>query len=514
MPDFGTPVAAGVNSDPTRGLKTISELMGLQQQGLTIQQQQQNLQKGAAATQVEQQVAAQRKAIAGVDWSKYDDGTGTVSTDKMLSDQSLRQAAGDQFLDVIKAGAAVRGQQIQNKQSIVGLNDKLRGQFGDMVGALRTDPDVIADNPTGRQKVATAMQQFGEVGGPDAQKVAGISGQVVNHAPQGQLARGVNSIQLQAMDASQQAAAQQPRYQDVGERLTNINPNAAGGNLTATPDLNKGVAPERLAGINPLTGQPFGVVYGGAKGGQGAASGGQQANAAPAANTSSEWPKMPAFPSPQQGAAATAGAAKADAVRAADSHPVSGYEPTRQVYQNLLSLVEKNPAIGPKSGAWNAVTGVLTPLGASPNSSMQEVESYLDRLALQNSSAAGLSTDAARHMSQTAAGTTEMNPTALKEKLRFGAATLEASHAYRQGLDKVIGTDNRNPIATSAFDSAWTKNADITAFRLLAAKKNGDKEGYDSTLAQIHSMTPSQRATVEQHMRNLNLLSNGHMPPQ
>ena len=248
--DFGAPIAAGINPDPLSGLKTIASLMSLQQQkqaiesqGLTIQQQQQNLQKGAAATQVEQQVAAQRQAIAGVDWSKYDDGTGTVSTDKMLSDPALRQAAGDQFLDVIKAGAAVRGQQITNKQAIVGLNDKLRGQFGDMVGALRTDPDVIADNPAGRQKVADAMQNFGEVGGPDAQRVAGIYGQVAVHAPPGQLARGVNAIQLQAMDASRQAAAQAPQFTGTGATLKQTNPQAAGGDLGASGDLITSVPP-------------------------------------------------------------------------------------------------------------------------------------------------------------------------------------------------------------------------------------------------------------------------------
>jgi len=248
--DFGAPVAAGVNVNPAGGLKTISDLMGLQQQQQAIQsknigiaQQQQTLQQGAAATQMAQQSAAQRQAIAGVDWSKYDDGTGTVSTDKMMADPSLQQAAGDQFLDVIKAGAAIRGQQIQNKQSLVGLNDKLRGQFGSMVGALRTDPDVIADNPTGRQKVTDAMAQFGQAGGPDAQRVANIYGQVAVHAPPGKLAQGISTIQLQAEDASRQAATQAPTYADVGPKLTNVNPQAAGGNLGAVPAITKGVPP-------------------------------------------------------------------------------------------------------------------------------------------------------------------------------------------------------------------------------------------------------------------------------
>ena len=246
----------------------------------------------------------------------------------------------------------------------------------------------------------------------------------------------------------------------------------------------------------------------------------QETNPAPAsvqqvpnaAQSASQWPKLPQFPTPQQAASATTAAQEADIARQGDSNPVSGYAPTKQVYSNLLNLIKTDPSIGPNSGAWNKLTSVLTPFGASPNSSMQEVGSYLDRLALQNAGAAGLSTDAARSMAAGAAGTTEMNPQALAEKLRFGAATLEASHAYRQGLDSVVGTSNQNPIAKRAFDAEWAKNADINAFRLLAAKDIGDTQGYENTLAQINKLPPNQRTQVQLHMHNLNMLVNGQMP--
>src|SRR5579872_299427 len=167
MADFGSPVAQNVNVTPNQGIQTLSGLLGLKQQ-------QQALAGQAATVQQEQQTAKQRAGIAGIDWSKYDDGTGTISTDKLLEDKDLQQRAGDQFPQILQAASSARLTQLQNKRELANLNDTLRGQFGAVVGALRTDPDVIKDTPAGRAKVDAAISQFGEQGGPDAQRVASI----------------------------------------------------------------------------------------------------------------------------------------------------------------------------------------------------------------------------------------------------------------------------------------------------------------------------------------------------
>ncbi len=60
MADFGAPVAAGVNPDPTRGLKTISDLMSLQQQSQGIQSNAQKLQLGDVEVQKAQQANTER----------------------------------------------------------------------------------------------------------------------------------------------------------------------------------------------------------------------------------------------------------------------------------------------------------------------------------------------------------------------------------------------------------------------------------------------------------------------
>lgn len=287
MPDFGAPVAANIQApNPNQGIQTLSNL-------LSLQGQKQQLQTGAAQAQMAQQSAQQRQGIANIDWSKYDDGTGMISTDKMLGDPSLRAASGDQFMDVMKTGAMIRSQQLQNKQSLVNLNNGLRDQLGSIAGALRTDPDVVNDTPAGRQKVSDAIAQFGAAGGPDAQRVASIFGPMVQHVPQGSLARSINTLQMQAMDASRQAGAQAPSYVNTGGALSNVNPQAAGGNLNGSPDVPLTLSPGEAASRVPTfqNGQPgtvsLGSITPGAPGyGGGNAFGSGRLNSQPGQNPS------------------------------------------------------------------------------------------------------------------------------------------------------------------------------------------------------------------------------------
>src|SRR6266403_786431 len=62
-PDFGSPIAQGVDVSPNKGLQTLSDLMNLQKTQIGIQQQQQNLQTGTFIQQ-QQQAEAQRQQAA------------------------------------------------------------------------------------------------------------------------------------------------------------------------------------------------------------------------------------------------------------------------------------------------------------------------------------------------------------------------------------------------------------------------------------------------------------------
>lgn len=535
MPDFGSPAVTPTPYNPNAGMQRLSDVLSIQgkQQALQsgalgLQQQQQQLDQGATVLQNAQQQMQERKLLQNAMQSGKDpDGNPIKGADGEVDPVAMAKFA-NKHLPL--TGQGVQQSIIQTLDNRLGLNNAVRnlGQNyrNDISGIVRS---AIGTKQT-PQEISAALDAYGKQN-PEAAAAISRAKALVSSAPatlpQAQRDQALQHLAMEFQPANTTASEQQPSMGTItgpgsGVQPVQYNPNSAFPVGPIGKEMHQGVAP--AVGINPNTGQPYTISSSGVgqlpqQGGpQGPSAGtGQPSQPQPmqsgkAGSGASGWPRLPAFPSPQQAQTAMDASKEADAVRAADSSPTSGYGPTRQVYTNLLGLVAKNPAIGPGSKSWNQLTSALTPLGASANSSMQEIDAYLDRLALQNAGAAGLSTDAARHMSQSAAGSTEMNPETLKEKLRFGAATLEASHAYRTGLDNVIGTANDNPIAKRAFDAAWSQNADINAFRLLAAKKNGDPEGFFKTMSQIQAMSPEQRALIQKHMMNLNMLAKGQMP--
>jgi hypothetical protein len=236
--DFGSPVATGIN--PNQGLQTLSQI-------LAIKGQQQGLAGQAAEVQQKQQTAGQRANLAtffqSFDPTKHVGADGTVDLDSVLTDPKLRQAAGDQFPEIMQQMIGVKQGQIQAKQQLAGLNDTLRNQFSTTIGSLRTDPDVVADNPNGRKKVQQAIGNFAESGGPDAERVANTYAEVINHIPKGKLTQTLSNFQLQAQSAGAQAQAQAPALADTGATLQNIAPQAAGGPLAGQPPIVKTPGP-------------------------------------------------------------------------------------------------------------------------------------------------------------------------------------------------------------------------------------------------------------------------------
>lgn len=535
MPDFGSPAVSPTPYNPNAGMQRLSDVLSIQgkQQALQsgalgVQQQQQQLDQGATVLQNAQQQMQERQLLQGAMQSGKDpDGNPIKGGDGEVDPVAMARFA-NKHLPLI--GQGVQQSIIQTLNNRLGLNNAVR----DLGQNYRNDVSGIVRSAIGTkqspQEISAALDAYGKQN-PEAMPAISRAQALINSAPatlpQAQRDQALQHLAMEFQPASATAGEQRPSMGTItgpggGVQPVQYNPNSPFPVGPIGPEMRQGVAP--AVGINPTTGQPYTISSTGAGplaqpgSPQGASTGTTQPSQPQAAQSGQSgsgapgWPRLSAFPSPQQAQSAMDASKEADAVRAADSSPTAGYNPTKQVYTNLLDLVAKNPAIGPSSKSWNQLTGILTPFGASANSSMQEIDAYLDRLALQNAGAAGLSTDAARHMSQSAAGSTEMSPETLREKLRFGAATLEASHAYRAGLDNVIGTGNDNPIAKRAFDAAWSQNSDIMAFRLLAAKKTNDPDGFFKTMNQIQAMKPEQRALIQQHMTNLNLLAKGQMP--
>lgn len=479
MADFGSPVIDPKGNDIAgKTLQTLSGVLGLQEQKA-------NIQRAQAAAQQETQSAKQRAGIAdffnNYDFTKHVGADGTIDIDQVLMDDKLRKEAGDQYPEVIHNIIAAKQGQLQAKQSLVNLNNDLRTQLMGAVGSMRTDPDVIADNPIGREKISRIFGQFSALG-PDAARVAQIYGTQLNNLPKGQLSRAVNNFQLQGMDASTQAGRQAPSYADTGAALVNVNPQAAGGNIGNTPNLGKGISPgmntfQDQAGnvwaFNPqnpgqatMVGQGGRVPTGGGMAPQPSA---QTQAISQQANQGSQpaSPMVPARPSVaipgQEGIQSDI-----DMVR----HSTQNIGTDRAINNRILNLLpETNTGFGSDIKA-----RLLSAANLPGSSSLQELSAFLDRQAAVAGQSMGLPhTNAGMETSQQITGNISYDNKVIRDKTLFLDAMQAGAQAYRKGMDRTLG-DQSNPNygAYQQFRNAWSQAFRPEVFEWLNAKKRGD----------------------------------------
>lgn len=486
MPDFGSPVATSVNVNPNQAIQTLSGL-------LSLKQQRQALAGQAAEVQQAQQTAGQRAGIASYmqsfDPTKHVGADGTLDLDQVLTDPKLRQAAGDQFPALMQQLVGVKQAQLGAKQSLANLNDSLRNQFSSTVGSLRTDPDVVADNAKGRAKVQQAMGDFAESGGPDAARVANIYGSVINHVPPGKLTQTLSNFQLQAMDAATQAGKQAPTLANTGAQQVNINPQAAGGNLQGTPPITNQLPPgaqvvrdayDNQYVFNPQTNSvtPIGTGKGGAGG------------------------------NPQGGFQQPVAGQQQVLQDLENTRAIGDTAPTnRNINQHLLQLSGETKT-GPGT---QTVQKIAAFLGMPSGSSYQEINAYLDRQAAMSARQMGVPhTNAGLAAAQSASGTTEYTPQALQEKVKFADALNSATMAYRQGLDKAVGTGATPNLQNyQKFRSAWSKNFDPDIYRVEDAQRRGDQAELTAIRKRVGPKGMQELGTKSANLREL---ENGVIP--
>lgn len=486
MADFGSPVAQNVDVNPTRGLTTISDILKLKSQQLGLQGQ-------AAEVQQQQQTASQRAGIAqfmsNFDPTQHVGSDGTLDLNGVIGDPKLRQAAGDQFPDLVQKLIGVKQNQLAAKQQLAGLNNTLRDQFSDVIGSLRTDPDVVEDNDKGRAKVDQAMGDFAESGGEDAARIASIYGQVVKHVPKGKLSQTLSNFQLQAMDASTQAGRQAPTYASTGAELTQTNPQAAGGapqgNLKVTLPPGASLVKDAFGHqfiLNPQTNTVSPVGTGRGPGQSG-----------------------PAFtqPVPQQADIEK----QIETTRTADAD----YGVNRHINDQILRL-SKSTDTGPGTDVWHHALGAIAgPLGANNVADYQTIGAYLDRQAALSARQMGLpDTNAGLATAASLSGTTGYQPKALQTKARLTDALVEGAHQYREGLDRIIGTGpNQDLSRFQQYRAAWAQNFDPNVFRLENAVKRQDGDEIQELKKELG---PKGLQALRQKRLNLIQLANGQIP--
>lgn len=263
MPDMIQPIGAMIKPpDSSQAINTMSGILGLQQQRQTLQTGQYTQDTAQANAQMTQQDAANRQAAGAFfksfDIAKHHGDDGTLDLDSALTSPEFK-ATGDASPEIAKSLLAIKNSQLQAKTGLAALNGTLRDQFSSQVAGLSEDPDVKAGNQTGRGKVLDAVQQFGKVGGPDAQRVASVYGQVLQNTPPEKMAQALSNLQLQAKSAGEQMP--QGTTVDTG---TQIQPGATapgtGAFKAAGPPINKQSVIDTSAGVKGVVTPAKGTI--------------------------------------------------------------------------------------------------------------------------------------------------------------------------------------------------------------------------------------------------------------
>lgn len=179
----------------------------------------------------------------------------------------------------------------------------------------------------------------------------------------------------------------------------------------------------------------------------------------------------------------------------------------RNINQQLLQLSATTDT-GPGTAAWQkGMAALQMPSG----SRYQEINAYLDRQAATQATAMGVPhTNAGLAASQTATGTTEYTPQALQEKVKYADALNSGTMAYREGLDKAVGTGGTpNLQKYQSFRSAWAKNFDPDIYRVEDAQRRGDSAELNAIRTRLGSRGMK---VLAQKSANLRALENGQVP--
>lgn len=180
----------------------------------------------------------------------------------------------------------------------------------------------------------------------------------------------------------------------------------------------------------------------------------------------------------------------------------------RNINQQLLQLSAET-STGP---ARATIQKLAAAVGLPSGSRYQEINAYLDRQAASQALAMGVPhTNAGLAASQSATGTAEYTPKALQEKVKYADALNSGVMAYREGLDKAVGTGGTpNLQRYQAFRSAWAKNFDPDVYRFGDAMRRSDNAELNAIKARLG---PQGMKILMQKSTKLDLLESGQIPP-
>lgn len=471
MADFGTPVATQGNIQPGQFSNTLASIY--------------QIREAKARAQEEQQTAAQRtnmaKALDDFDLTQHTGADGTIDMNQVLANKDLRHAAGDAYPDLIQKLSTFKQSQLENKQSLMTVNNTARTGFQQAVAGLRTDPDVVADNDKGRQKVQEAIGQFAAQGGDQA-RIASIYGPQFENVPKGELAQHLSNLQLQAEDAATQAAKQAPQMQNIGGTDTNVAVQSAGAGEGGGPTLTSS-AP--IKNTIPPGRQPYTDVYG-----QVFNYNPQTGNYEPVKGAEGKTP----------GAAAPGSVEAIKGQTETNFNNVSKNRNAASAAPQQLDQINKADALSQQvsTGAWAAergkiesgLSGLIPGLATAQDdaSKLQLLDKFAERISADSSKVLGdsPSTDAARDSIHRMNANIGYTPEAIHGVLQYARAQTLGMQAKGDAQEAWLKQNGNGITNQHDFETQWRQNYDPIAFQLEAASTPEERTKI------VNGLTPEQ----------------------
>lgn len=455
--------------------------------------------QGMANQQLSRQLTEQ-KNIAGVDWTQFQkpDGSMDVPAAQAAALKASPTFYGQERAAQVQSLANDRLAMQKGQQS---LNKEQRDDIASSFTALAADPDYAPE-----KLIDTADRLKEQNKSPEFRAMVNV---------------GLKHILAMPLDKQKQALLNAGRGSGSASEV-------AGPGGLAAPNV-QGVQGVGHPG-QPGTGEP-GIVPTNmnplAPGGVGQVGPVQQQSVAPGATPVTDAYGRTSVFNPQRNTVAPiggAGVAPGGGSPSAFVQPVAGQRQVEQdvdtarkagdsggqvraINDKLLSLSEQTRT-GP--GA-QSVQKLAAALNLPSGSNYQEINAYLERQAAAAGQAMGLpNTNAGLHAAQQASGTAEYTPQALQEKVKFADSLNSGVMAYRQGLDKLVGT-GATPDYTKyqAYRSAWAQNFSPDVFRAEDALRRGDKKELEGIKSELGSRG---MAEMKKRADNLRMLENGQIP--
>lgn len=506
MPDFGSPVAAGVNP-LGQGIQTLSGLMGiqtsrnqqaLQQQqlqsgALGIQQQQLQMPVAANAGQAAEQEQAERSKITQMFQSGKDDQGNSII------DPKTGEPNPSAVLPALGRMAPLTGQQyaqniLKTITAKVGLQSAATGLDSAQKAALMGPIQSLATNPTDEQigAVNSTLDQWGQQHPEMAPNVAQAKF-LVSHiqsvpdpAKRSEMANRLAAL-FQGGQAVQTQSSQ-PSVNTGGQTVfMNQPPPATGAPPTVTGSIDNTLPP---GGQNSIQSDAQQNQYVAVRDARGNIVGTRPVPGATTGGAGGTGPvNLPPNMTPEQrnSLAAEVSSQATQAGQAGAMHAIN-----QQIY-DLAGKPSTTNMYGQIGSKLRQTIGV-DPL---PGNSADDYDTMTKMLAQSNMRAAqamGVHTDAQSAQVAQASGSQHYDPKALKNVVSVNDGMVKAQQMYATGLANAIDTKGYG--AANAFKTQWGSVFDLGASEYMAAKDSGDPTRLAETKTKLGLNDPKKAAAL------------------